>query len=294
MADHGREGCIALLSDFGSQDIYTGVMKAVIAGIAPHVTLVDLTHEIPPGDVRRAAFRLWQALPHVPKGTIFLAVVDPGVGTARRPLAIQTDGFCCVGPDNGIFTYLLSGTQARAVEISNPAPIEKARIPGANRVGRLSVSNTFHGRDIFAPAAGLLASGHGIDRLGREASDIVSISWPRLSEADDGSICGELLFPDRFGNVVTSIGALLRLPEGLRFEPWIPGSSSLTLPSAAARVRLADGIELPLVGAFADVPPGEPLAYIGSDNLLEIGVNRGNAAQVLGLSIGAEIRLFCP
>ena len=281
MADHGREGCIALLSDFGSQDIYTGVMKAVIAGIAPHVTLVDLTHEIPPGDVRRAAFRLWQALPHVPKGTIFLAVVDPGVGTARRPLAIEADGFCCVGPDNGIFTYLLSGKRARAVEISNP-------------VGRLSASNTFHGRDIFAPAAGLLASGRGIDRLGREASDIVSISWPRLSRADDGSICGELLFPDRFGNVVTSIGALLRMPDGLRFEPWIPGSSSLTLPSAAARVRLADGIELPLAGAFADVSPGEPLAYIGSDNLLEIGINRGNAAQVLGLSIGAEIRLFCP
>jgi hypothetical protein len=148
---------IAILSDFGSREVFVGVMKGVLARTAPKATLIDLTHEIPAGDVRQAAFRLWQALPHMPPRTIFLAVVDPGVGTHRRALAVRCGEFTCVGPDNGIFTYLLHGRRARAVEI--------ARLESFANLTSRAKSNTFHGRDVFAPAAGLLASGMDIGKL---------------------------------------------------------------------------------------------------------------------------------
>ena len=137
---------IALLTDFGEKDVYVGIMKGVISGIAPHAQMIDLAHSIPPGDIAKAAFELYQAVPYFPQGTIFLTVVDPGVGTDRRPIAISWSERMCVGPDNGVFTYLLAtGGEPTAVELSSS-------------VHRLEqVSNTFHGRDIFAPAAAHLA-----------------------------------------------------------------------------------------------------------------------------------------
>lgn len=280
-----RDACIALLSDFGSRDVYAGVMKGVIATISPRARLIDLTHEIPAGDVRQAAFRLWQARPHMPPGTIFLAVVDPGVGTSRRPLAIRCEDFSLVGPDNGIFTYLLGARGAeRAVEITNFDRL-------AGRRARRQ-SSTFHGRDIFAAAAGLLALGSDVDELGPEAGDLVKIPLPRLVclESEE-SLRGETMFQDRFGNYVTSIGALARAGDVLRLDPWVPGCPSLTLPSARLRVQLGDGRNLPLVRAFADVPVGSALAYVGSDGLLEIGVNQGSAADSLSLTSGMEVVL---
>jgi len=271
---------VALLSDFGTRDVYAGVMKAVVARIAPAARLIDLTHEIPPGDVRQAAFRLWQVFPHMPPGTIFLAVVDPGVGTVRRPLAIQAKGFSCVGPDNGIFTYLLAGrTDVRSVVISAVSPS----------------STTFHGRDIFAPAAGMLAAGTPLERIGVEAADLTAIPWPLLSgESASRSVHGEALFADRFGNIVTSIGRLTRLDDAIRFEPWVPGGSApLVLPLAGLRVLLGRGGEAPVVRTYGEVPVGSSLAYIGSDGLLEIAVNRGSAEGSLGLAAGSHISLSC-
>jgi S-adenosyl-L-methionine hydrolase (adenosine-forming) len=289
-----RDVCVALLSDFGTRDVYAGVLKGIVARIAPAARLVDLTHEIPRGDVRQAAFRLWQALPHMPQGTVFLAVVDPGVGTARRPLAVASGGFSFVGPDNGIFTYLLAGRKdARAVQIARLDTLVRSRRVPAARRWALNASDTFHGRDIFAPAAGLLASGVRLERLGPEASDPVMIPWPRLvvSEAK-GSVKGEALLADRFGNIITSIGRLARARNSVRLEPWVPaGCSPLDLPSDSLMVRLQNGIELPLGRTFGAVLPGSPLAYIGSDNLLEIAVNQGNASESLGLSVGSEIGL---
>ncbi len=274
-----RRACVALLSDFGTRDVYAGVMKAVVARVAPDASLIDLTHEIPPGDVRQGAFRLWQALASMPEGTIFLAIVDPGVGTARRPLAIQCRGFSCVGPDNGIFTYVLQDQkEVRAVTISRPAH---------------GASDTFHGRDIFAPAAGLLAAGTKIEGLGPEAADLVRIPWPRLSCDPAGpSVSGEALLADRFGNIVTSIGRLTRTDNSLFLRPWVPDCATLSLPLRGLVVRLPAGRALPLERTFGAGAPGTALAYVGSDNLLEIAVNRGSALDSLGLSPGADISLL--
>jgi S-adenosylmethionine hydrolase len=269
--------CVALLSDFGSRDIYVGVMKSVIASIHPQVSTIDLTHEIPPGDVRQAAFRLWQALPFLPPGAVLLAVVDPGVGSGRRAVAVECGDFACVGPDNGIFTFVLEGRRdARAVEITHL----KAR-------GR---SSTFHGRDIFAPAAGLLASGVDAASLGPAVAHPLAIPWPRLSFSEK-SLRGEALYADRFGNMVTSVGVLSRDGDTLRLEPWVPGCAPLELPASRLRIRAGAGPELPLVHTFAEVPKGAALAYIGSDRLLEIGVNLGSAADTLKLSSGMDITI---
>jgi hypothetical protein len=271
------DACIALLSDFGSQGAYAGVMKGVIAKRAPGTQLIDITHEIPPGDIRQAAFRLWQALPYFPEKTVFLAVVDPGVGTSRKPVAIRGEGFFCVGPDNGIFTYMLEGR--------GPATAVQIRIdePG---------SNTFHGRDVFAPAAALLAAGADVARLGPPVEGLLSLAWPRLSISKRrDAIIGEMMCPDRFGNMVTSIGALTRIGDLLRLQPWTPGCESCEFPASKARVVTGHGQRLPVRQTFADVPVGKALAYIGSDNLLEIGVNQGSVADAFGLIPGAEISL---
>ncbi len=266
--------CIALLSDFGSRDVYVGVMKAVITAVHPRAAIIDLTHEIPPGDIRQAAFRLWQALPFLPPDAVILAVVDPGVGTSRRALAVQCRDFCCVGPDNGTFTYVVKDrSDARAVEIDRPV-----------------LSSTFHGRDVFAPAAAFLAAGGDIASLGPSVSDPVQIPWPGLScEASRKSLRGEILFADRFGNVATSIGRLARDGDVVRLDPWVPGCPALELPAAGLRITPGKGPELRLVRTFAEVPVGSPLAYVGSDGLLEIGLNRGNAVESLGLSPGTDV-----
>ncbi|HVP20165.1 MAG TPA: SAM-dependent chlorinase/fluorinase [Spirochaetia bacterium] len=274
-----QDACVSLLSDFGTRDVYVGVMKAVLARIAPRALLIDLTHEIPRGDIRQAAFRLWQALPYVPAGTIFLAVVDPGVGTSRRPLAVRAEGFSCVGPDNGIFTYVLANQRnARAVVIDRPG---------------LSANATFHGRDVFAPAAGLLAAGTELERIGAEAADPARIPWPLLSlHSRDHSVRGEALFADWFGNIITSIGRLIRLDSNVRLEPWVPSEwAPLEVTSSRFRVLLGGGREIPVVRTYGEVRAGQPLAYIGSDGLLEIAVNQGSAAEALGLAAGSEINL---
>jgi hypothetical protein len=272
-----KDICIALLSDFGSRDVYTGVMKGVIARQAPSARLIDLTHDIPPGDVRQAAFRLWQAFSYMPWGTIFLAVVDPGVGTNRKPIVICGNGFSCVGPDNGLFTYALRGKGAtRSVQI--------ARLRAK--------SSTFDGRDLFAPAAALLATGIDLAELGPPVAELVSIPWPHLTSVEDqGVIHGELMFADRFGNFVTSIGALVAENVAIRWQPWVPGCRPLEVPTSRLRVVISNGVEFPLVRTFAEVPEGAPLAYIGSDGLLEIGVNRGNASESLKLTSGMEVTL---
>jgi len=273
---------IAILTDFGTADVFVGVMKGVILSCAPRARIVDLTHEIPPGDVRAAALRLWQAAPCMPKGTIYLAVVDPGVGSARRAVAAVTPTFACVGPDNGVFTWLLARQpRVKAVEIALP------------RAG----SATFHGRDVFAPAAGRLSAGVPLGRLGPSLADLQTLPFPRLAPevsgapARSGAVHGEVLLSDRFGNLLTSIGVLAAGDGFLRMDPWIPGCQEVRLEARRFQVRLPDGQTVPLARTFSDVPAGSPLAYIGSDGLLEIGVNRGSAAERFGLLRGSEVVL---
>ena len=271
---------IALLTDFNTHDPYVGMMKGVIASIAPHARVIDLTHAIPAGDVRRAAFELYRAAPYFPPETIFVSVVDPGVGTARRPIALAWQERICVGPDNGTFTYLLAtGTPPIAVELKSKA------------FHMNTVSYTFHGRDIFAPVAAHLARGVDFEQLGPQAHDLIRLALPRLELIEGPGVQGEILHADQFGNLITSIGILRLEGDDVLLEPWLPHCPPARLPISGLHLRLPNGVHLYLSSTYGDVPPGEALAYIGSSGLLEIAVNQARAADVLPLSAGQDILL---
>jgi len=271
---------IALLTDFGLQDTYVGAMKAVIAGIAPQAPVFDLTHAIPQGDIRRGAFELWRVRLALPSGSVVVGVVDPGVGTQRTPIVIATPELLLVGPDNGLFSYLLAdvgGIQAYALE--NPAY-------------RLEpVSTTFHGRDIFAPAGAHLATGVPPDALGPAVGDLLRLPWPHLDSPDASTLAGEVIHIDRFGNLVTSIGLLKHRAEGLALTPWIPGREGRSLPGTRFEARLGSGPAIPMGRTFGDVSREELVCYVGSDGLLEIAVRDGSAAERLGAANGQPVWL---
>jgi S-adenosylmethionine hydrolase len=266
---------IALLTDFGTQGIYAGVLKGVLSTQAPEANLIDISHDVPRGDIQAGAFMLWQATPYMPPNTVFLCVVDPGVGSARRGVAAKWPNRICVGPDNGIFSYLVlrDGTP-ETIELWDP-----------------QVSTTFHGRDIFAPFAARLALEAVFAELGPPVELEIQLPAPRLAAKRSGSVEGEIIHQDPFGNLVTSIGVLH--PEGshIRLDPWLAQEPESQYPAQNLAAILPDGAELPLVRTFGDVPVGEGLAYIGSNGLLEIGVNRGSAASTLHLQIGQSIQL---
>jgi S-adenosylmethionine hydrolase len=272
---------LTLLTDFGTQDEYVGVMKGVILSIAPDVRLVDLSHQIPPQDVRRAAFLLTSAVPYFPPDTVHLAVVDPGVGTERRPLAVRTPAGTFVGPDNGLFSWVLAGVpEWVAVEIREPA----YRLP--------HVSFTFHGRDIFAPAAAYLAAGVPLERLGPRLTDPVRLPSPRLEVRDD-AIEGEVLYADRFGNLVTSVGRFSWDGDRLQLAPaFRPMSGEVTIGATAARVALAGAELRGIRRTYGEVAVGEPLALVGSSGFLEIAVRQGNAAATLDAVPGTPVTLW--
>ena len=274
---------IVLLTDFGALDPFVGIMKGVIAGIAPETRTIDLTHELPPGDIRRAAITLWQAVPFFPSSTVFLAVVDPGVGTPRRPLFIQSgagipgEEYIFIGPDNGLFSFVLSDP-FQAWELAEPA----FRLPQS--------SATFHGRDIFAPAAAHATRSVPGSAFGPPVLDPLRLPTPRLESVAPGSLSGEILFADRFGNYLTSLGIFKRPQEGrLHFQPWLPGVSPQSFAAQETRLILPGGARLPLVDTFGLIPPGEIAMLIGSSGLLEIAANRGSAAELLHLAEGAEV-----
>ncbi len=272
---------ITLLTDFGTEDEYVGVMKGVILSIAPDVHLVDLSHRIPPQAVRRAAFLLSSAVPYFPPDTVHLAVVDPGVGTERRALAVRTPAGTFVGPDNGLFSWVLAEVpEWVAVEIREPA----YRLP--------RVSSTFHGRDIFAPAAAHLVAGVPLERLGPRVTDPVMLPVPRL-EIGAGVLEGEVLYADRFGNLVTSIGRFQWDGDRLILAPaFRPASGEMALSPKGARVVLADVELRGIRRTYGDVAVGEPVALVGSSGFLEIAIRQGSAAMALGVVAGAPVRIL--
>jgi S-adenosylmethionine hydrolase len=266
-------------------------MKGVIAGIAPEAVQVDLTHNISPGDIQAASYALIQVVPYYPPGTVHLVVVDPGVGSRRRPIAAEVGPATLVGPDNGVFTYLYAmyGWQ-KVVELVEPQY-------------RLSpVSNTFHGRDIFSPAAAHLARGVALDALGPPVADPVQIPLPRLKQTAAGRLDGEVLHADRFGNVSTSIAWLTWREDGaLEFEPWLPGGAApRRIDAGKARVTVTSGgsgATRAFTGirrTFSDAARGEAAVIVGSERLLDIVVNRGSAAEQLGLGPGDSVSLEMP
>lgn len=255
---------VALLTDFGTRDHYAGTMKAVVLGLCPDVTLVDITHDIPPHDMMTATLELAASYRYFPTGTIFLVVVDPGVGSARRGIAVDTGDFRFVAPDNGVLTAVLRETPARRiVELTE------------RRYARPTVSKTFEGRDRFAPAAGWLAKGVDLSALGRSAGQIQQLSIP-VPQVSDEMLAGEVLRVDRFGNLVTNIDRKL-------FDKFTH-SNGIEISAATHRIGR-------VVATYADASANEVCALFGSTDHLEIAVNAGSASDQLSLTRGAPVTI---
>lgn len=246
---------ITLTTDFGLADGYVGATKGVILSNIPTVTLVDIAHDIPPQNVTAAMITLQAAVPYFPPETVHLAVIDPGVGSSRRAIAVKSNGFYFVGPDNGIFTPWLDPADA-VIELK--------------RQGDNPVSPTFHGRDVFAPAAARLAVGEDIFSLGKAIDDPVflPIPYPNL---DGAVISGQVIYVDKFGNCYTNIRS-----EDLE-------GNRVTCVSIA-------GEEISWLALyFAEAAPGDLLALINSSSYLEIAINRGSVAETLGIKPGEPV-----
>jgi S-adenosyl-L-methionine hydrolase (adenosine-forming) len=257
---------IAILTDFGYRDHYAGAMKGVIAGIAPAATVIDLTHGIPAQSVAAGALALAHSWRYFPRGTIFLAVVDPGVGTGRLPIAIETRaGARLVGPDNGVLALAAADAGiARVVRLSS------------RRYRLAKVSSTFHGRDIFAPAAAWLWRGVRLGALGPVLAGIVPLDLPQPRLAGR-EIRGEVIYEDAFGNLVTNIPRQMTA----RLEA--------SFPAQTVSVKIKPGAAMKIVGAYGDAPTGAPLATFGSFELLEIAVRDGSAARHFRAGPGAAV-----
>ena len=252
---------VALLSDFGTRDHYVGSMKAAVLSVCPEATLVDITHEVPPQDILTGALELAAAYSYFPPGTVFLCVVDPGVGSARRGIAGSAGGYYFVGPDNGLLSLAVhdAGSPAVFVELTE------------RRFARSTVSKTFEGRDRFAPAAGWLAGGTPLTAFGPAIPDPVSLQVP-TSRVSGGAIEGEVLLVDRFGNLITNIGA-----------------GSIAGGAAPIEVAIAGRTIGGIVSTYAAAPPHALCALVGSSGYLEIAVNGGNAAAYLAIGRGETV-----
>jgi S-adenosyl-L-methionine hydrolase (adenosine-forming) len=259
---------ITLTTDFGLKDPYAAEMKAAILGICPNAVIVDITHEIEKFNIRTGAYVLASAVPYFPTGTIHVAVVDPGVGTRRRSILIQTQQGCFIGPDNGLLILAAENQGITSIhEITNP----RFMLP--------RVSGTFHGRDVFAPAAAHLANGAPPKEFGSEIRDAVKPGFTKVTLRKDVLI-GEVLHIDDFGNIITNISeketARIRTKDMVNVE----------LPNRKLKLKLCK--------VYGEAKLKEPLALIGSHNYLEIAINQGNAADKFKAKTGDKIKLsFC-
>ncbi len=259
---------VFFLTDFGLSDPFVGVMKAIVCRLAPGAPLIDLTHLIPPQDVLTAAVALEDAFPHLPPGAVVCAVVDPGVGSNRRAVAADANGRLLVGPDNGIFTPMLR----RAHRVISLQPGEHIRP---------NLSHTFHGRDVFAPAAGLLARGDDLESLGDPIDDWVHLAYPAAEERRSGELHLCVLAIDHFGNMALNV----TLGESVAHWPWVVEKPIHTQAGNSTIQGLSR--------TFADVESGQPLVYWNSAGRLEIALRDGNAANALGLIRGDTIVVSC-
>lgn len=265
-------GIITLLTDFGLSDAYVAIMKGVILSIAPRATIVDITHEVPPQSILEGAYLLQTSYRFFPPGTIHVAVVDPGVGTDRRPIAIQTDRSALVGPDNGLLAPIVDEIRAdrgdvRIVELTE----QKFWLP--------VISATFHGRDIFSPVAAHLLNGAALAELGRPIVDIRPSVVPAPTPGLMGAVEGQIIHVDRYGNCITNI------TRGDLDEHAFDGRLHVDI----AGERLTG-----LYRAYSLGPVGVPMALIGSSGHLELAVCNGNAAKSLGVTAGDRLRVVRP
>jgi S-adenosylmethionine hydrolase len=253
---------IALLTDFGTRDHYVGAMRGVALGVCPGATLADITHDIPPQDVLAGALELAAAFKYFPQGTVFLCVVDPGVGSLRRGIAAEAGGYTFVAPDNGLLTMVFrEAPPARVVELTE------------RKYARPHVSRTFEGRDRFAPAAAWLANGVELTALGPPLTNWQTLDVP-APRIDNAHLRGVVLRVDRFGNLITNI-------ERRLFEEFAAGKRT--------QIAIADQPVPTVVATYAEADAGSICALFGSSDHLEIAVSSGSAAERLGLTRGAAV-----
>lgn len=254
---------ITLTTDFGTSDHFAGTMKGVILGIAPKATIIDITHEIEPFNILEGAFTIAQACPYFPKGTVHVVVVDPGVGTARRPILVEAGSQFFIGPDNGIFSMVYNATSHRVRVITN------------RRLFLPEISETFHGRDIFAPSAANLATGVKPAIYGKVIKDYIQLGILQPNQTSRRAWSGAVLKVDRFGNLITNFHI-----------NQFPDVRTKSFEVSVGLRRIID-----LTSTFAECVPGEPAVIIGSSGYLEVVINQVSAANTLGCAAGSPVEL---
>lgn len=254
-------GIIALLTDFGLNDNFVGVMKGVIWSINPEAKVVDLSHQIEQHDVKEAALLLKSSYRYFARGTIFLVVVDPGVGTERKSIVVETEKYLFVAPDNGVLSFLIEKDIKRIIQITNEKYFLKP------------VSHTFHGRDIFAPVAAHLSRGESIEKFGPAMKKMEKIEFS-LPQVENGRLVGEIIYVDRFGNLITNIdqATFLRFVKDKKFQIFV-------------RKRKISKIS----SSYQEGAGGIPIAIFGSFDNLEISLYRDDASQCLNLHKGSKV-----
>jgi S-adenosyl-L-methionine hydrolase (adenosine-forming) len=262
---------ISLLTDFGLSDAYVGIMKGAILSKAPNAAIVDISHRISPQDLVQAAYLIDSAYRFFPKATVHVVVVDPGVGSSRAIIALETDGYYFLAPDNGVLTRIIEKTTVgAAVKVEN------------QRFFHETVSRTFHGRDVFAPVSAFLALGGDIRELGPciALGDLVHLPLPIPRITKSGELIGAVIDIDRFGNLITNIeeGLIQALCESR-------GSTAVIVGIGGSKIY---GMQ----GSYAGVAPGAGLAIIGSRGTLEISVNRGSARDFFSTTIGDAVMVL--
>ncbi len=254
---------VTLTTDFGTSDHFTGSMKGVILGLAPLATIVDITHEIKPFAIQEAAFTIAETYRSFPKRTVHVVVVDPGVGSARRPVLIEAAGQYFVGPDNGVFSMICVAEKYSARHLTNAHYFQQA------------VSRTFHGRDIFAPVAGHLAKGVTPAKFGPKIADLLRNDWFEPQRTSRRVWTGTILKEDRFGNLISN----LKMTE---FD--LPNRRTFEVRIGMRRVHL-------FVNTYAEAPIGEVFVIEGSGGYIEVCVNQAAASKLLGCGVGAPIEV---
>ncbi len=258
-------GIISIITDFGERDGWVGTMKGVILRINPNAKIVDISHQVTPGDILEASLILQASFPFFPQGTIHLCVVDPGVGSKRRAIVVATPRYTFVGPDNGLFTPIYQRENYQALEITNQ-DLFYSPLP----------SQTFHGRDIFAPVAAHLSLGLAVEKVGPQTEDLVMVEFPSPL-VSSREIKGEVIHIDRFGNLTTNITKEL-FEKNVQNNPF--------------ELRIGKRVLKSLSLSYADGPKGELLAIWGSWGYLELSVNQGSAQKLLSATKGTKLTIM--
>lgn len=264
----GRPPIVTLTTDFGLQDHYIGTIKAVILDLVPNVQFVDISHAVQPFDVFDGALTIAQAYSYFPTSTVHMVIVDPGVGTARRPLVVSTEKYLFVAPDNGVLSLIYDREERLSVRHIN-----------ADHYFVPAVNNTFHARDVFAPIAAYLAKMVDPERMGEEVHDFVRFAAPRAKAMDESTLRGVILKIDRFGNLITNI---------------TPKDAPMLFEAEPAPFRITVGKKqiTTIQSAYAQGAPGEVFGILGSMGYLEIAANRGSAAKLTEAVKGSDVNII--